>query len=425
MDHTETFPSASGCSPADKKIKNKGLQNQRWAIISLASIPLIMTLGNSMLIPVLPVVEKTMHISSLQSSLIITVYSLVAIFLIPIAGYLSDRFGRKIVIVPSLIIAGLGGLLSGWASWSWADPYKFILAGRVLQGIGAAGAAPIVLPLVGDMFQNDSEVSSTLGIIETANTFGKVLSPILGAFLASFVWFLPFFSFPVFCLISTLLVLLLVKKPKNQNEACSFKVFLQNTKEIFKKHGKWLFAVFLIGIILMFILFGLLFFLSNELENKYGFEGIKKGFILAIPLGFLCGASYITGKTIKENMVLMKWITVFSIVLTGISVICINFIDSLLFQTVLFSLSGIGIGASLPCLDALITESIEKNERGTITSIYSSMRFIGVAAGPPITAVMMKNNDIWIFVLFAVLCGAAIIMAAMRIKPDKKAAVNQ
>ena len=47
----------------DKKEKNSE-QNQKWAIISIASIPLVMTLGNSMLIPVLPVMEKKMGITA-------------------------------------------------------------------------------------------------------------------------------------------------------------------------------------------------------------------------------------------------------------------------------------------------------------------------------------------------------------------------
>ena len=81
-----------------------------WCIISLASIPLVMTLGNSMLIPVLPILEKKVGISSFQTSMIITSYSVAAILLIPIAGYLSDRIGRKKVILPCLILALIGGL---------------------------------------------------------------------------------------------------------------------------------------------------------------------------------------------------------------------------------------------------------------------------------------------------------------------------
>ena len=100
------------------------------------------------------------------------------------------------------------------------NPYLIILIGRALQGVGAAGAFVIVLPLVGDMFKTDEEVSSSLGLIETSNTLGKVLSPILGSFLAGFVWFIPFFSIPIFCLVSILLMWFLVKTPnKNKNQS--------------------------------------------------------------------------------------------------------------------------------------------------------------------------------------------------------------
>src|SRR5690625_2769038 len=114
-----------------ENISSKELQEKRrWAIISLASIPLIMTLGNSMLIPILPMLEKELDITKFQTSLIITLYSIVAIFLIPIAGYLSDQFGRKKVIIPALIITGIGGLIAGWVSWKMENPYSLILVGR-------------------------------------------------------------------------------------------------------------------------------------------------------------------------------------------------------------------------------------------------------------------------------------------------------
>src|SRR4051812_37893835 len=177
--------------------KQGEIAKQKWAIVSMSSIPLVMTLGNSMLIPVLPSMEKELSITAFQTSMIITVYSIVAIILIPIAGYISDHIGRKKVIIPSLIIAAIGGGISAWAAWKLDNAYWVILIGRSLQGVGAAGAFPIVLPLVADMFKSEDEVSSTLGIIETANTFGKVLSPVLGAFLAGFIWYIPFFSIPI------------------------------------------------------------------------------------------------------------------------------------------------------------------------------------------------------------------------------------
>lgn len=408
------------------KVKNQGAKeradkkpsNQKWAVLSLASIPLVMTLGNSMLIPVLPSMEKQLDITSFQTSMILTVYSIVAIILIPIAGALSDHIGRKKVIIPSLLIAGIGGLISGWAAWKTNDAYWLILCGRALQGVGAAGAAPIVMPLIGDMFKSDDDVSSSLGMIETSNTFGKVLSPILGAYLASIFWFLPFFAFPVFCGISIVLVFFLIKTPNEREKPIPFKQFLQNIKKTFTHNGKWLFAIFLIGVIMMFVLFGVLFYLSDVLEKKYDIVNIKKGLLIAIPLGALCIASFITGKIIKENKVLMKWIIFSGASLTAISVAILSFSNGLWFMLILFAIGGIGIGVTLPCLDALITCGIEKEERGTITSIYSSMRFIGVAAGPPIMALMMEHTEKVLFYFLSGLAIIAIVATFMAIKPN-------
>src|SRR5699024_949886 len=153
---------------------------------------------NSMLIPVLPMMEDELGISPVQSSLIITVYSLIAIVLIPIAGYLSDRFGRKKIIVPSLIITAIGGLVSGLAAMLMNESFILILIGRIIQGIGASGTFPVVLPLIGDMYKEDQKVSAGLGMVETSNTIGKVLSPIIGASLAMITWYTPLLSIPIF-----------------------------------------------------------------------------------------------------------------------------------------------------------------------------------------------------------------------------------
>ncbi|AGK54350.1 MFS transporter [Bacillus sp. 1NLA3E] len=420
MEHMENLYSEKNTKTKSKRKGKDSVKTQRWAILSISSIPLVMTLGNSMLIPVLPAMEKALHISPFQTSMILTVYSIVAIILIPIAGFLSDHIGRKKVIIPSLIIAGIGGGISGFAAWKIGDAYWLILLGRALQGVGAAGAAPIVLPLVGDMFKNEDEVSSTLGLIETANTLGKVLSPILGAFLAGIIWYIPFLAFPFFCVMSILLMALLVKSPKTTANKIKFKKFLLDTKKVFVNNGRWLSAIFIIGGTLMFVLFGVLFYLSETLEKIYHIKDLRKGLVLALPLGALCLSSFITGKKIKENKVLMKWITFTGTVILTLAIFALSFSDALWFMITMFFICGVGIGVGLPSLDALITEGIEKEESGTISSLYSSMRFIGVAAGPPVIAILMENSGDWIFYLLGGFSVFAAIITLFAIKPDKE-----
>lgn len=382
-----------------------------WAIISLASVPLIMTLGNSMFIPMLPILEKELSISKLESSYMITFYSVVAILFIPLAGYLSDWFGRKRVILPALLITAVGGLLSGIAAWKMDNPYMLILIGRILQGIGASGAMPVVLPLVGDIFHRDDEASSTLGIIETANTAGKVLSPILGAALAMIVWYVPFFAIPVFSISSGILIYFFIEKKAEPGKKLVFRQYWQDIRAVFKEHGKWLYAVYTIGAIVMFMLFGFLFYLSSILEDTYDFTGVKKGLLLAIPLFALSAASFLAGKWVQGELKKMKWVTFIGIVIAGCAVSVSTLFEHYIYVIVIFFIAGIGIGIVLPCLDARITENVEKDIRGAVMAFYSSMRFIGVALGPPIIALLMKKSIIWIAILLTALALVAGVLA--------------
>ncbi|GGB53438.1 multidrug resistance protein [Lentibacillus populi] len=392
-------------------------EKKKLDLLSIASVPLVMTLGNSMLIPVLPMMEKELKITSFESSLIITVYSIIAIILIPITGYLSDRFGRKKVMIPSLIITAIGGLISGLTAMLLENSYYWILIGRFIQGIGASGAFPVVLPLIGDMFKDDRKVSSSLGLVETSNTAGKVLSPVIGAILAMIVWYVPLLAIPVFSFISLILVFFLLKAPKQQENPVAFREFLNTTKKLLAEKGRWLYAIFVIGGILMYVLFGVLFYLSTLLEDTYNITGVMKGLILAVPLLALSSASFLTGKKIGKNKQVMKWLSFSGCLLLSCSVFVISFSEhiDLLIGSLIFS--GIGIGITLPCLDTFITGGIEKEQRGTISSIYSSMRFIGVALGPPLFAVIIKTSHQILFLSTAGVCVVASVLALLSIRP--------
>ncbi|MCQ6562100.1 MFS transporter [Paenibacillus mendelii] len=395
------------------------------AIIALSSVPLMMTLGNSMLIPILPELSKKLGVSSFQISMIISVYSIIAILLIPLAGYLSDRWGRKKIMIPSLCLAAVGGLVSALAASMTQDAYWIILLGRLLQGAGAAGAAPIVFPLTGDLFKSEKEVSSALGLVETANTFGKVLSPILGALLAWVIWYLPFYAIPLLSMVSVVLLLVFIHIPKqepNEDKPLPLKLFLHNMKPVFREKGKWLFAVFLVGGTCMFAVFAVLFYLSDRLETRHHIEGIAKGALLAIPLSALCLSSYLTGKWIGEHKKRMKWLSFISLLILTLASIGCAWLHalSLVMMFVIISAAAAGIGAALPCMDALITEGIEKQERGTVTSLYSSMRFIGVGLGPPVASLLMSPNPSALFYTIAGIAAITAIIALVWIKPGER-----
>jgi ACDE family multidrug resistance protein len=399
-----------------------GSKGHGWEFAAIATVPLVLVLGNSMLVPILPEMQEKLGITQFQSSLVISLFSVTAGLIIPISGYLSDRFTRKSIIIPSLIIYGGAGILAGFgAVW---NSYSIIIIARAIQGIGAAGTAPIAMALAGDLYKGGTE-SKALGLTEASNGTGKVVSPILGSLFALIVWYAAFFAFPVFCLISLLAVIFLLKEPKKEQAAPELKKYLHSIAAILKEKGRWLIPAFFTGSLALFVLFGVLFYLSDILEDPpYNIDGIRKGLLLAIPLLGMVVTSYTTGALIKKNGTLMRWLMNIGLALMALSLgACIYFVEKNIYMLIgLLTLSSIGTGLLLPCLNTMITGTVDKQQRGMITSIYSSLRFLGVAFGPPLFSRMMDISDKLVFISVTALAVVALGLVFFLIKPEGKIA---
>ncbi|WP_411801515.1 MFS transporter [Bacillus atrophaeus] len=354
-------------------------------IVAIGSIPLILTLGNSMLIPILPQMKSELHLSQFQVSLVITVFSITAAVFIPIVGYLADRFSRKKIIIPCLFLYGIGGLIAGFFHQS----FPLIMAGRALQGLGAAGTGPIAMALSADLFKGAQE-SKVLGIVEASNGMGKVLSPIIGSLIALLVWYGAFFAFPAFCALSILLTWIFIKEKKKEEEPPTIGKYAKGLLSVFKQEGRWLFTAYLAGATCLFTLFGILFYFSDVLEKTYDTDGVKKGLILAIPLLVMCVTSYITGSKIGQKQSLMKKLIVLGLALMTISYAALSFFEQLVLFISILVISSVGTGLVLPCINSFITGAVGKDRRGFVTSLYGSVRFLGVAIGPPIFGRLME-----------------------------------
>ncbi|MEF3307302.1 MFS transporter [Paenibacillus sp. GYB004] len=413
------FDPGESAGQAKPKQDKPGGKGHALVFMAIATIPLVLVLGNSMLVPILPDMQEKLGITKFQSSLVITLFSLSAGLFIPVIGYLSDRFGRKAIIIPSLIVYGGAGILAGFgAVW---NSYTIIIISRAIQGMAAAGTAPIAMALVGDLFEGGTE-SKALGLTEASNGAGKVLSPIIGSLLALIIWYAAFFAFPVFCALSLVAVIWLIKEPKRDKKPQKLKDYIRNIGQIMKEKGRWLITSFFAGSLGLFILFGVLFYLSNVLEeDPYKVDGVKKGLVLAIPLLGLVTTSYITGSVIKKNGILMRWLMNIGLIAMTVSLACtIFFFNNLYIFIGLLTISSIGTGLLLPCLNTMITGAVSKEQRGMITSLYNCLRFLGVAAGPPLFGWMMDMSDRIVFISVSSLALITLGLVFFLIKPDSQ-----
>ncbi|MFV0491572.1 MAG: multidrug effflux MFS transporter [Pseudorhodobacter sp.] len=124
-----------------------------------------------------------------------------------IVGPLSDRFGRKGVIVLSSLLYCIAGLLA------WVAPtLETLLVARILQGVGAAGPRVVSLAMVRDLYKG-REMARIMSFAMMIFTLFPAVAPLLGSlFIQSFGWRSIFIVFLLFCLVVT--VWLIIRQPE-------------------------------------------------------------------------------------------------------------------------------------------------------------------------------------------------------------------
>ena len=382
----------------------------------LCGVPFVMVLGNSMLIPVLPQMKKAMNLTPFQVGLIVTFFSIPAGLLIPWAGFLSDRYGRKPIMVPALFVYGLGGLICGFAAWLLRQPDYLLLFGRAVQGAGAGGTYQLAMALTGDTFQSN-ERTKALGLLEAANGLGKVLSPILGSIIALLSWYAPFFAYGLLAFPIALGVWFLVPEKQANLSKDTLAQYWQKLKEVFRDQAVHLFASYLVGMVALFLLFGVLSYVSDILESTYGIFGLTKGFFLAVPVFSMALTSYLSGLLLCDKQSLWKPIIVGAMLAVAAALALLPLFEQLVpYMIVLFFL-GIGIGIVLPPINSLITGATSTDRRGMITCLYGTVRFFGVAIGPPTFGLAMELGKWPLFLGAAGLAVLAAITALFAITP--------
>lgn len=378
-----------------------------------------MVLGNSMLIPVFPQMKEAMSLTQFQVGLIVTFFSVPAGILIPLAGFLSDRYGRKPIMVPALFVYGLGGLVSGVAALLLENPYPVLLAGRVIQGAGAGGTYQLAMALTGDTFQSE-ERTKALGLLEASNGLGKVLSPVLGSLIALISWYAPFFAYGFLAFPIALGVWFFVPEAEGHLSKDTLKEYWRKLKEVFQEKAKLLLASYLVGMVALFLLFGVLSYVSDILESTYKIFGLKKGFVLAIPVFSMALTSYLSGVYLSDKRSLWKPIIVGALFGAALCLGLLPLFSNLIpYMTLLFFL-GIAIGLLLPPINSLITGATSADRRGTITCLYGTVRFFGVAIGPPTFGLAIEFGQWFLFLGCAAIASIAAIIALFTITPPAK-----
>ncbi len=159
---------------------------QKEKIIIVLTV-LIDVLGMGIIIPVLPFYVESFGASAITLTLLFSVFSLFSFVSAPFLGALSDRIGRRPVLIVSILSTAIG-----WFVFASAHAIWMLFLGRIIDGM-AAGNLPIAQSYLVDIARDDKERTSNLGLIGAIFGIGFIIGPAIGASLSSMSHALPFF----------------------------------------------------------------------------------------------------------------------------------------------------------------------------------------------------------------------------------------
>ncbi len=158
--------------------KGKVMSNNKYLIIGIVvSLAILSVLSTDFYVPAMPDMAHMMATSHYLIKLTVSVYML-GLALSPLAfGPLSDRFGRR----PILLVCGGLGLVGSILCWL-APVAQVLILSRLIQGIGLGGALSLARTIGSDLFDKN-EFAQVAGVLSLCTSVGPAIAPVIGGYL--------------------------------------------------------------------------------------------------------------------------------------------------------------------------------------------------------------------------------------------------
>jgi multidrug resistance protein len=336
--------------------------------------------GFGLILPLLPFWAEHLGANPTEVGLILTIYALAQFIFTPILGSLSDRFGRKPIIIVSLLIEAFSLALTGFAG-----SLVVLLIARFIGGIGASniGSAQAV---VADVTPPEGRARG-MGMIGAAIGLGFVVGPAIGGLLSPIGPAVPFIVATAVAIVNALLVLMFLpethkvrgvsktKTSANQQKGilpAGMGQLLQNSTLTRLIVINLLFTIAFTSMEAVFALFSQHMFGWTAKENGYIFTYV--GLIIVIMQGGLVGQLV---KRYGERKLLIA-----GLVMLTIGLALLPFSSTLAFMLLALGILSAGNGAVTPTTSALLSLTSTHETQGKVLGLAQGIASLGRIIGP-------------------------------------------
>jgi MFS family permease len=387
------------------------------ALLILCVQVFVLHIGQSLIVPLLPLYAETFVINTTLVGLLLTFQAVPRVFISLPAGRLADRWGANRTLFVAAMVVALSGIIGGLA-----PNYAVLLISRIVQGFGTAISMISGLTYAANI-SNSENRGRHVSLFQGSFLLGNSIGPVIGGYTAQFLGYqAPFFVYAVLSVLVAIWILVRLPDPrsigggtdilrkKRPDFMVSMRSMLRNPGVVlvsmisllaaYTRRGSRDMALPLIGsqigategqigfaLTAIFLMNALVIYWAGSLADRYGTKAVIVPSWIITALGLF----------------LLGYAPVYSILLLGASIY------------------GLGAGVGSPVPAAYVAAVVDEESQGMAMGVYRTFNDIGLIIGPTVMGWIADSSGIanGVIANAAVVAAAAVIFYFFAPDPEK------
>ena len=378
-------------------------QTSNKAALYILMFNMFIAMGTvGIIIPVMPAYLKIFGAAGQVLGMLIATFALAQFVFSPIAGNLSDRYGRKNLIIFGLVVTGLAQITFGLSTEVW-----MLFVARFLGGLGSAFIAPPIMAFVADVTTYE-ERGKGMGMLGAAMSLGFMIGPGIGGFLSKVSIHFPFYMAGAAAILAAILSFLLL--PNTKPSASQKAQKQENLARQMVRSVKMPYFVMLL--IMLVFSFGIANFqttLSLFVTQKFNYTPTDIAIILTVGGAFGVVVQMFIITPLFKRFGEMKVVLV-NLLIASIAIFLILFVSGFALILAVATIFSTATTLIRPAVNTLISK-LAGSEQGFAAGLNNAYMSLGNMIGPALAGVLFDWNMNSPYIFGAIILFACFLLA--------------
>jgi ACDE family multidrug resistance protein len=351
--------------------------SRRPPLVFIFTVTLTGILSNTLVTPAIPDILAEFGLPGDRAGLLVATGSLAGIVIAPVAGFLADRFGRRIVLTVCL---GIFGVFGGLAAI--APTFEILLLSRFLQGVGSAALVNLAVVLIGDNWTG-ADRTRLIGRNSAVLTIGLAAMPVVSGLITEAAsWRVTFGVYTV--ALGTAAAAWTILDGRRPESPPHVKEQYGEALVVLKRPV--LRASILSAFLVFIAIFGLfLTVLPLHLADVFGMEAGARGLLISLPAISATLASFNLGR--MRSLTSARTVVIFSAAALVVAYVMLGLTTTLIVAIMATLIYGASEGFFIPMLQDVTMEDAPDEHRAVVLAVWVGFARLGQTIGPLLAGV--------------------------------------